>query len=194
MATESFNPLFDDDGDWPALNPKPIDTRFNPTIPAGSVTNDKLAGGISPLKLQGVGIQVQLGSPQTVSTGTAEPIEYDTALVNEGFAETPLDANFSIELPYDGLYLVTARGQWASDGNNRRRFNFESNVTGSFADTSPVIQDHQHVGGTVTHVSQVVGGYQGTAGERLRSTAFQTSGSPLTLDSAEMLIVFMFPL
>lgn len=187
MPGYDFDSLFrEDEGEWAGLNPQPSDTRVIPNIPAGSVGNDQLSGNISPLKLQAVVIKVTQTAGQVVTTGTETVVAYATEALNQGFV--PLDTSArTVALPYSGMYLATIRGQWASSGTGRRRLTLQI----ASADTD--IQDHQHVGNTVTHVSGTTGVFEGTAGSLIRVRAFQTSGGDLSLDDSQMSLIFLGP-
>jgi hypothetical protein len=180
----SFAPIRPDDGEWPPSNPEFSKPTESVSIPDGSITDAKIAGGISPLKLAQVVIKVSLSGAQTVTTSTDEVVEYDTTDLNQGYAAM---ASNVITLPYAGMYLCSVRGQWASDGTGRRRLTIQLNST----DTD--IQDHQHIGGTVTHVSGTTGLLVGSAGGLLRARCFQTSGGNLTLDSSQLSVIFLGP-
>jgi hypothetical protein len=180
----SFAPIRPDDGEWPPSNPEFSKPTESVSIPDGSITDAKIAGGISPLKIAQVVIKVSLSGAQTVTTATDEVVEYDTTVLNQGYAAM---ASNVITLPYGGMYLITIRGQWASDGTGRRRMTVQINSV----DTD--VLDHQHIGGTVTHVSGASGVLQADAGDLLRARCFQTSGGNLALDSSQLSIIFLGP-
>ncbi len=186
MPGYDFDSLFTDDGDWSPINPQPSDTRVIPNLPTGSVSNDQLAGNISPLKLQGVVMKVVMTIAQAVPDAIETVVEFATEELNQGFGSLDTSAR-TIALPHSGMYLATIRGQWASNGVGRRRLTLQI----SAVDTD--IQDHQNIGGVVTHVSGTAGVFQGTAGTLVRVRAFQTSTASLNLDNAQMSLIFLGP-
>jgi hypothetical protein len=120
---------------------------------------------------------VTTGSTTTAVTWTAETVDTDSYW----------SSGASITLPFTGQYWVSGRVQWASDGTNRRRITVE--VNGSDTD----LLDHQHVGGVVTHVSQVSGIVSATAGQALRLMVFQNSGGSLVVNPCSIAIIYLGP-
>jgi hypothetical protein len=101
------------------------------------------------------------------------------------------DPNEAYDVPATGQYLVGIRCQWASNGSGRRRITLQRDTGSGFADTS--VQDHQHVGGTVTHVSHCTDVVDLEAGDSLRVRVFQNSGGALDMDSANWFLVYLGP-
>lgn len=125
-----FGPLFPDEGEWAPVNPTPTPPTNVSTIPAGSITDDKLAGGISPLKISGVGIKVYLSAAnQTITTGAAgEDITFDTVAFNQSF-EDPGASFTTVSIPYTGVYLLQAAVEWSNVDTGGRTVIFEVNGT-----------------------------------------------------------------
>ena len=113
--SDSFTPIFPDEGDWPPVNPQAQSTVVIPNIAAGSISNDKLSNDIDPRKIMGHGIKVSLSAGQAVANATTEVIEYGVTDYNQGFP--PLSSTFLVTAPYGGVYLVVMGMDWSGSAS-----------------------------------------------------------------------------
>jgi hypothetical protein len=115
-----FNPIFLDEGEWAPLDPKPADARESFTIAAGSITNEQLAGSISPTKIQGVGAKVYGNGAQSTADGVAEFLAPDGIAFDEGDFWSSGDQT-KLTAPYSGVYFFTGYAEFAADADGQRR-------------------------------------------------------------------------
>jgi hypothetical protein len=186
-----FTSIFVDEGEWPALNPKPVDTRVTPNIPAGSVTNDQLADGISPLKLQGIGAKVYNSATQSTADGTPEFLAPDTAAFDEGAFWDSTDPT-KLTAPYDGVYIFTAYADFVADADGNRIGKLYVNGV------SQVVKTENSVGGGNPTQVLVSVPIKLTAGDYVQFEVTQSAGGALNVNAGEddnfLSLVFLFPL
>ena len=183
--------IYPDDQEWSPINPQAADTRVVTRVPVGSVSNDHLAGGISPLKLQGVGMRVSLSATQTVTNGADEPIEFDTTELNQG-GFVPLSSNL-VTVPYAGFYILFAGVSWDGAGSavDDERSWFLVNGTKVQGNTSPNISANRQR--YMLSTTQVL-----AAGDTVGVTVRHGSASGRSLGTSDPLannltVVFLFP-
>jgi hypothetical protein len=186
-----FNPVFLDEGEWPALNPRPVDTRVTPNIPAGSVTNDQLADGISPQKFQGIGAKYFNAAVQPTADGVPEFLSPDTKSFDEGGFWDSTDPT-KLTAPYDGVYIFTAYADFVADADGNRIGKLYVNGVSQVVKSDPSVG-----GGNPTQVLMSVP-IKLTAGDYVQFEVIQSAGGALNVNAGEddnfISLVFLFPL
>jgi hypothetical protein len=186
-----FTSIFLDEGEWPPLSPRPVDTRVTPNIPAGSVTNDQLADGISPLKLQGVGAKVYTSVVQATADSTAEFLSPDTASFDEGGFWDSTDPT-KLTAPYDGIYQFSGYADFVADADGERSGRLYVNGA------KIVTQNQASIGGGSPTQVLVSVPIKLTAGDYVEFEVFQSAGNALNVNAGEddnfMALIFLFPI
>ena len=100
---------------WPVFEAQPFDPRQSTFVPARSIGNSQIAS-ISPRKVRLVGIKIyNAAAANSIVTGTDTTVTFDTI----SFAQDvipPTGATFTgFRIPYDGVYLLEANIEWASE-------------------------------------------------------------------------------
>lgn len=146
-----------------------------------SITNEKLAGGISPTKLALLGLRAELGAPQTIADASGEDVLFDTVSLNQGFTDP--GATFTdFGVPFAGMYLLTAQVIWESDTTGARNCNIQVNGTTEIGDRRPA---------DATTRTPVSGSAILEAGDLVGIQVTQTSGGNLDLNTAVLTAVYL---
>lgn len=190
MASGGFDPVFPDEGEWPAINPLAQDTRVTPNIVAGSITNDKLAGGISPTKFQGVGVKVYNTAVEEIADSTTTDLSsFDTVVFNQGFQAPSATAANPITVPFSGVYLIQLSTIW--ENNNTGGRTVRVTINGSTTE-----EDGRGANGTTGSFLTAV--RKLTAGDTVGKQVRQSSGGPLDVAAGEaensIAVIFLFPI
>lgn len=186
-----FDPLRPYEGEWPALNPLAQPPRVSFDVPNGSVTNDKLANGISPLKFQGIGAKVYNSATQETADGVAEFLAPNTSSFDEGGFWDSTDAT-KLTAPYNGVYDFAGYADFVADADGFRRGSLYVNGT------KQVTMNVLSVGaGSPTQVLVSVP-IKLTAGDYVQYEVYQSAGNVLNVNAGEddnfISLIFKFPI
>jgi hypothetical protein len=123
-----FGPVRPFGGEFPPINPVSADPRVATEIPDGSITDSKVAAGISPKKLAMIGAKVYMAAAQAITTGsTGELLGWDTEVFDQGNFWT---SGETMAVPETGVYIIAAVVEFASDGTGEyRRAHIQINAT-----------------------------------------------------------------
>jgi hypothetical protein len=186
-----FDPTRPYEGEWPAVNPVAQPPRVSVDIPAGSVSNDKLATGISPTKLQGIGAKVYNSAAQSTADAVAEFLTPDTASFDEGGFWDSADAT-KLTAPYNGVYQFSGYADFAADADGDRRGKLY--VNGAVQ----VVQSMQSVGAASPTQVLVSVPLRLTAGDYVQFEVIQSAGNALDVNGGEddnfIALIFLFPI
>lgn len=186
----TFDPVETPKPEWSALDPIQSEGGFV-LPPAGSITNDHLADGISPLKLQGIGIKVYNGQAQEIANTTDTDLtSFESVVFNQGFPASDTSNANPISVPQTGIYLVQAATSWESDTTGGRTVRIRLNGSSNIAqDIRPA---------EATSASNIVVVTALSAGDTIGKNVRQSSGGPLDVTGGEntnsIAVIFLFPI
>lgn len=165
--------------DFPPVQVAAPDTRVATFVPDGSVTNEKLTGDISPLKLRGIGAKVYNSASQTITTALQTAITFDTEVYDTGTFWTST-SNTRLTMPYDGVYQIDAYVEWqTSPTGSFRRMLLRLNGGGNL-----ITQNSFPLTGIATH--NAVGITQRfTKGDYIEMMVTHDRGADLSVNSGE---------
>jgi hypothetical protein len=112
-----WEPIFPDEGEWAAVDPRGV---LPANITAGQITDDKLASGIDPRKLQLFGAKVYVSANQATADAVAELLVFDTAVFDQGALHTGSTWTV-LTIPFDGVWSVIAQVTWESNSTGDRQ-------------------------------------------------------------------------
>lgn len=172
----------DDHVEFPALGTVASTLEDTPQVIGDeSITNEKLAGGISPTKLTLLGLRAELGTPQTTADATGEDVLFDTTSLNQGFSDPGVTfTDFAV--PFSGMYLLTAQVVWESDTTGARNCNIQVNGSTEIGDRRPA---------DATTRTPVSGSAVLEGGDLVGIQVSQTSGGNLDLNTAVLTAVYL---
>jgi hypothetical protein len=186
-----FDPTRPYEGEWPAVNPEAQPPRQAVDIPPGSVSNDKLANGISPTKLQGIGAKVYNSAVQGTADGVAEFLEPNTISFDEGAFWDSGDAT-KLTAPYNGVYLFSGYADFAADVDGDRVGKLCINGA------AQVTKSEVSVGAGKSTQVLVSVPIKLNAGDYVQFEVTQTAGGALNVNAGEddnyLSLIFLFPI
>lgn len=172
-----FGPLRPYEGEFPSTNPIAPAVRTAAFVPDGSITDPKVAYGISPRKMLLIGAKVYRSTNQSIPDSSATEVEYDTEVYDEGGFWT-VDFPKRLTAPYDGVYAVTFYADFNSNnvGDRRATVNENGGVTVSLVRTPTT---GKATAMTLTLTLKL------TAGDYVEYALTQTSTAALNVQSGE---------
>ena len=186
-----FNPTRPYEGEWPSIEPEPQPPRQAIDIPAGSVTNDKLANGISPLKFQGIGAKVYNSATQETADAVAEFLEPDTESFDEGGFWVSTAAS-RLTAPYSAVYLFSGYADFAADADGDRVGKMFVNGAAQVTIAVPSVGAGKSTQVLVTVPIKL------TAGDYVQFQVTQTAGNALNVNAGEddnyLSLILLFPI
>lgn len=172
-----FEPLRPDEGEFAPVNPIVPRVRTAAFTPDLSVTDDKVAYGISPRKMRLIGAKVFRSTNQSITSGSATAMSFDSEAYDEGGFWT-IDAPTRLTVPYDGVYALTLYADFNSNdlGDRRGTVNINGVVTIAVVRT-PTVGRATALLLTLTQ--------RFTAGDYIEYAVTQTSGVALNVQSGQ---------
>lgn len=120
--------------EWGGANPESFDPKFSFSIADGSVTDVKLAPGISPTKLKLIGAKVYNSAAQSILDSTTTTLTFDGSVFNQGGLWV---SGNTVTAPYAGIYAVTAYQEYAANATGIRRGSVLVNASGKMEQILP---------------------------------------------------------
>jgi len=197
-----FDPLEQGQGEFPAINPESAasitqggDTTIvnSLSIPDGSVTDAKIAPGVSPTKLAGLAAKVYwAAAAQSIGTGSDTPVTFDTVAYDTTAMFDAAADDTILTLPYTGVYLIIAYQEWDSpSAGTYRRLRINQNGSAIMSvNTAPIASQNVQSLAVTTH--------NFTLGDTIGMSVQHDRGSNLSINTGLannfLSATFLFPL